>query len=58
MVEQDMSHEVAIRRLVRKAGYDGRCDEYLVDGIDATRFRSSMQEFTYRDLVGRHAITV
>eukprot|EP00418_Pyrodinium_bahamense_P026998 CAMPEP_0179143724 /NCGR_PEP_ID=MMETSP0796-20121207/69160_1 /TAXON_ID=73915 /ORGANISM="Pyrodinium bahamense, Strain pbaha01" /LENGTH=212 /DNA_ID=CAMNT_0020843809 /DNA_START=12 /DNA_END=650 /DNA_ORIENTATION=+ len=56
MVEHDMDHEVAIRKLVRKAGYRGNCDESLVDGIDATRFQSSIREFAFSDLARRHGL--
>mmetsp|Transcript_1196 Transcript_1196/g.4165 ORF Transcript_1196/g.4165 Transcript_1196/m.4165 type:complete len:176 (+) Transcript_1196:125-652(+) len=53
MVEHGMSHEVAIDKLVRKAGYRGRCDDGLIESIDATRFQSSIKEVSYDDVADR-----
>mmetsp|Transcript_112742 Transcript_112742/g.363985 ORF Transcript_112742/g.363985 Transcript_112742/m.363985 type:complete len:213 (-) Transcript_112742:46-684(-) len=53
MVEHEMSHEVAIQKLVRKAGYSGRCDLSLQESIEVTRFQASIRELAYRDIMGK-----
>lgn len=47
IMENGMSQDVAISKLVRKAGYHGSCDDYLIDSIDATRFQASTKELAY-----------
>lgn len=55
MVEHGMSHEVAIAKLVRKAGYRGKYDADLLDSIDATRFQASMKELPHSKFATRPA---
>mmetsp|Transcript_127533 Transcript_127533/g.271916 ORF Transcript_127533/g.271916 Transcript_127533/m.271916 type:complete len:218 (+) Transcript_127533:63-716(+) len=54
MIEHSMTHNIAISKLIHKAGYCGRCDDSLIDSIEATRFQSSMKELPYRDFASRH----
>lgn len=49
MMSHGMSHEVAIRKLVRKSGYQGVCDDNLIESINASRFQARVCEQTFAE---------
>mmetsp|Transcript_96810 Transcript_96810/g.279488 ORF Transcript_96810/g.279488 Transcript_96810/m.279488 type:complete len:213 (-) Transcript_96810:19-657(-) len=49
MVEHSLDRESAIRQLVRKSGYAGRCDSSLIEAVEATRFRARVDELSYAE---------
>lgn len=50
--DHGMTHEVAIRELVAKAGYVGPCDQDLLKGIEVTRYKTLVDSVAYRDHFG------
>ncbi|GAM22659.1 hypothetical protein SAMD00019534_058340 [Acytostelium subglobosum LB1] len=47
MPEQEWTKEEALKSLVRKAGYNGKVDEQLLQRIKLTRYQSSKSAMTY-----------
>jgi len=47
--EHGMTHDVAIRELVAKAGYQGYCDEELFSQIEVTRYQTLVESVTYAE---------
>lgn len=50
--EHRMTRETALRELVAKAGYQGRCDEELLSRMRVTRYQTVVEHVSYKDLLG------
>jgi uncharacterized protein (TIGR00296 family) len=47
--EHGMTHEVAIRELVAKAGYHGPCDRELITRMQVQRYQSTAESITHEE---------
>jgi len=49
--EHGMTHDVAIRELVAKAGYQGRCDEEFFSRMEVTRYQTLVESVNYPEFM-------
>jgi len=49
--EHGMTHDVAIKELVAKAGYQGVCDEEFFSQLEVTRYQTLVESVTYPEFL-------